>query len=177
MDVGRIIDHLPGVSLGYSDDDNDDDNRTGENLLPLNKIVIQKLQFIRPGQLLKSICSIVPTFRKILEGHWHTDVYNEALKNLRDFLDGSRSWRDHLQSQLWRLQDLNEGGALGYSVELYLLALQELSIIGSLEGTHDWLYTGTFRAITADWSNFKHSLGTRKLLLSLVTSEFRLVLP
>ena len=33
------------------------------------------------------------------------------------------------------------------------------------------LYTGTFRAITSDWSKHKHSLGTQKLLLDIAMSH------
>jgi hypothetical protein len=30
------------------------------------------------------------------------------------------------------------------------------------------LFVGTFRAVTSDWAKYKHSLGTQKILLSVV---------
>ena len=132
----------------------------------------RKLQFIRPGQTLKSMCSPAVILRSILEGRGDADAYKELLKNLGEFFHWSRWQGNELQRQLWRLQDLSDGG-LGYGVELFFLALsQQLSTPSSKE-SHSALYMGTFRAITSDWSMHKHTLtsGTQNLLLDIALSR------
>ena len=48
------------------------------------------------------------------------------LKNLQAFKQAAL-WEGHLlEQQLWRLQDLRDGGGLGYMVELFFLALKQL---------------------------------------------------
>jgi hypothetical protein len=133
----------------------------------------RKLQFIRPGQTLKSMCSPAVTLRSILEGQGDADAYKELLKNLGEFCHWSRWQGNELQRQLWRLQDLSDGGGLGFGVELFFLALsQQLSAPSSKE-SHSALYIGTFRAITYDWSVHKHTptSGTQNLLLDIALSR------
>jgi hypothetical protein len=66
---------------------------------------------------------------------------------------------------------LRDGGGLGFTVELFFLALEQLLSKSSSRGSHSVLYTGTFRVITSDWSKRKHSLGTQKLLLHIAMSR------
>jgi len=130
----------------------------------------RKLQFICPGQTLRTICSPSLIFRNILGGQRDANAYKELLKNLEEF--PFSSWRgDVMQPQFWRLQDLHDGGGLGFTVELFLLALSQLSSTSSSEISHSALYTGTFQAITSDWSKHKRSLGTQKLLLDIAMSR------
>ena len=132
----------------------------------------RKLQFIRPGQTLKGMCSPSTTLRSILEGQGDADAYKELLKNLKNFFFRS-SWQgDEMQRQSWRLQDLHDGGGLAFTVELFFLALDQLSASPSNK-SHSALFTGTLRAITSDWSKHKHSLGTQKLLLDIAMSRRR----
>jgi Family of unknown function (DUF6535) len=133
----------------------------------------RKLQFIPPVQTLESICSPSLTLRNILEGQGDADAYKELLKNLEIFLFSSDWQGDEMQRQLWRLQDLRDGGGLGFTVELFFLALSQLLSTSSSEESHSALYTGTFRAITSDWSKHKHSLATQKLLLDIAMSRLR----
>ncbi len=115
------------------------------------------------------MCSPSLTLRNILEGQGDADAYKELLKNLETF--SFSSWRgDEMQRQLWRLQDLRDGGGLGFTVELFFLALSQLFSTSSSKESHSALYTGTFRAITSGWSKHKHSLGTQKLLLDIAMS-------
>lgn len=128
-----------------------------------------QVQFIFPAQNLKSICSLAPTLRHILEGHWDTNAFQEVFKSLEAFMQVP-SWqqnRNLLQRQLWRLQDLREGGGLGFTVELFFLALKQLL---STSSSHSALYIGTFRAIASNWEDFKGSVGTQKVLLDLAAS-------
>jgi hypothetical protein len=128
-----------------------------------------KLQFIYPRQTLKSMCSPALTLRNILDGQGDADAYKELLKNLEIFNDVYSLRGDEMQRQLWRLQDLHNGG-LGFTVELFFLALRELLSTSSSKESHSALYTATFRAITYNWSRHKHSLGTQKLLLGIAMS-------
>jgi hypothetical protein len=113
------------------------------------------------------MCSPALTLRNILEGQGDADAYKELLKNLK--FSPFPGWRgDEMQRQLWRLQDLRDGGGLGFTVELFFLALSQLLSTSSSKESHSALYTGTFRAITSDWSKHKHSLGTQNLLLDIL---------
>jgi hypothetical protein len=51
-----------------------------------------------------------------------------------------------MQRQLLHLQDLREGGWLGFTVELFFLTLSRLLYTSSSKESHAALYTGTFRA-------------------------------
>ena len=164
----QITCQIPGVFDGL------DPERT---FIPFSRLVelfrdTRKLRFIQPGQILKGLCSPATTLRNILEGQGDADAYKELLKNLGNF---SRWKGDEMQRQFWCLQDLHLGGGLGFTVELFFLALsQPLSISSSKESdSHSALYTGTFRAITSDWSKYKDSLGTQNCLLGLAISHHR----
>jgi len=122
-------------------------------------------------ETLKSIFTPVTSLRNILEGQGDADAYKELLKDLEEFRFRS-SWQGHeMQRQLWRLQDLRDGGGLGFTVELFFLALSQLLSTSSSKRSHSALYTGTFRAVTSDWSKHKESPGTQKLLLSITMSR------
>ena len=130
-----------------------------------------KLQLILPGHKLRSICSLVPTLRDILEGQWDGNAYQEMLKNLGALVHVPTWQGNLLRRQLWRLQDLRDGGGLGFTVELFFLALKQLLSTSSAKESHSALYVGTFRAITSDWSRYKYSVGTQKVLLDLAASH------
>jgi Family of unknown function (DUF6535) len=74
-----------------------------------------------------------------------------------------------MERQLWRLQDLSVGGAFGFTLELYFLALRQLlpaSASSSREFTT--FYIGALKDITSDWKQHKDSPGTQKLILNLI---------
>ena len=130
----------------------------------------RQIQFIRPGQTLKSMCSIVPTLRNILEGQGDAYAYKGMIKNLMEFRSRATNWRgDELQRQLWRLQDLRNGRGFGFTIELFFLGLKQL--LSKSNESHYALYMGTFRAITYDWKRHRNSIGTRKLLLDIALSR------
>ena len=163
----QITCQIPGV-LDHLDD----------ALIPFSRFVdrsleTHKIQFIRPRQTLKGTCSPAATLRNTLEGQGTVNAYKELLKGVGTFrlLSGWR--RDEMQRQLWRLQDLRDGGGLGFIVELFILALSQLLSASSSKDSHSALYTGTFRAITSNWSKHKNSFGTQNLLLDIAMSRRR----
>jgi hypothetical protein len=82
------------------------------------------------------------------------------------------SWpKNVLQRTLWSLQDIRDGGGLGFAVELFLVALRRLLSTSPSQESYSTLYLGTFRVITSDWRRYKHSLGTQKLLPNAVASD------
>ena len=164
----QIISQFPGVL--------DDFDLSDRAPIPFSRFVElsrdrRKLQFIPPRQTLESMCSPALILHNILEGQDDADAYKELLKNLEIFCILS-SWQgDEMQRQLWLLQDLHNGGGLGFTVELFFLSLSQLLSTSQSTTSHSALYTGTFRAITSDWSKHKNSLGTQKLLLGIVMSR------
>ena len=142
-------------------------------LIPFSRFVHnpRKLQFIRPGQTLKNICSPVTTLRNTLEGNGGGYASDELLKNLEIFRLLSGWQGDEMQRQLWRLQDLHDGCGLGFAVELFFLALSQPLSTSSSEESHSALYMGTFRAITSDWNKHKHPVGTQNVLLDIAMSR------
>ena len=167
-DFHPIISQFSGIF-----DDLDDDYQTP---IPFRRLVelfhdTRKMQFMRTRQTLKSMCSPAATLRNILEGQGDADAYKELLENLKIFNFWS-DWRgNEMQRQLWRMEDLRDGGGLGFTVELFFLTLDQLLSTPSSKAFHSALYTGAFRAITSDWSKRKHSLGTQNLLLYIAWSR------
>ena len=137
------------------------------------------LQFIFPLRNLKRIISLAAIFRNFLEGRKGVDTFQETLKDLGEFAYESKEcnnpWQNPLHRQVWRLQDLRDGGGLGFTVELFFIVLGELFISSTkpskeVKEVQSSLYVGTFRIITSNWSKHKHSRGTQQLLLDMVIS-------
>lgn len=131
-----------------------------------------KFPIIPPGQALQSLCSLAPRFRRILEGQGDAEETRETLMSLRAIKRVVNRATCPLQRQLWRLQDLHEGGGLGFIVELFFHALKQLLSTSVSQELQSALFIGTFRVITSDWRSYKHSLGTQKILLDAVASEY-----
>jgi len=73
-----------------------------------------------------------------------------------------------MERQLWRLQDLRDGGGFGYWVELFFLVTGQLLTIKLSPDTKTSLIVGMFRAITSNWRQHKNSFGTQRVILNLV---------
>ena len=73
-----------------------------------------------------------------------------------------------IERQLWRLQDLSVGGAFGFTLELYFLALGQLLPASTLSKELTTFYISTLRDITSDWKEYKDSPGTQKIILNLI---------
>lgn len=166
-DRHQIISQFPGVldDFSYS-------NYSFSRFVELSRDP-PKLQFMCPGKTLRGMCTPARTLRNVLNGQEDADAYKELLKDLHNFCSQSR-WRgDEMQRQVWCLQDLHDRGGLGFTVELFFLALSQLLSTSSSTESHLALYTCTFRAITTDWSRHKASLGTQNLLLDIAMSRRR----
>jgi hypothetical protein len=71
--------------------------------------------------------------------------------------------------QLWRLQDLRDGGGLGFTVELFFLALRQLSSTSSSPELKQVFYTSTFNVIiTSGRENITDLSGTLRILVNLI---------
>jgi hypothetical protein len=64
--------------------------------------------------------------------------------------------------------DLRDGGGLGFTIELFFLALRPLSSTSLTSKLMNDFYTGTFKAITSNWEKSKESDGTQRILLDLL---------
>src|SRR6266850_1344622 len=125
------------------------------------------LLFIFPLRNLTRIHTFAKTLRKFLGGQTNVDTLQKMIKDLREFKSLSNLLDKPVLRQVWRLQDLSDGGGLGFTVELFFLAFKQLLSTSSSKEPHSGLYVGTFRAITSDWSKYKNSVGTQRLLLDM----------
>ncbi|KAH9016778.1 hypothetical protein EDB85DRAFT_2204753 [Lactarius pseudohatsudake] len=124
------------------------------------------VQLIYPGQQLRTLARFGSEFRDVLDG-WSVG----GLENLKavDKIPVSLRWPNGLMMrQLWRLQDVRDGGSLGFSAELFFLSLRRLLSISSLDESNSLFYTGTFKTITSRWEESKQSLGTHGVLLTII---------
>jgi hypothetical protein len=160
-----LIIHLPGISF---------DRFGTESVSPIASAVTEgrsiapQLMFLL--QHLRHLCSYAPKLRYILEGRSNLQTMFESLSIIQDdakrhgsIIRGCRI----MERQLWRLHDLHQGG-FGFTVELFFLALARLVSGGSSQDSNSALYIGTFKVITSDWRQYKHSIGTQRVILDLV---------
>ncbi|KAH9059222.1 hypothetical protein EDB87DRAFT_1624145, partial [Lactarius vividus] len=73
-----------------------------------------------------------------------------------------------MKRQLWRLQDIRDGGGLGFSIELFFLSLRRLLSMSSLDESNSAFYTGTFKVITSHSMEGKESPGTHCILVNMI---------
>jgi hypothetical protein len=163
---GILTRQLPGVKSDLSDTESVNFGQFVELFRDPHALL-----FIFPWQNLRRIRSFAKTLREILEEKKDGDTFWETIKDLGEFLS---TWSDKpdqpdklFRRQLWRLQDLSVGG-LGFTVELFFLALKRLLSSSSSKESHSELYIGTFCAITARASDYRASPGTQNLLLDMV---------
>ena len=76
-----------------------------------------------------------------------------------------------MERQLWRLQDLSDGGAFGFTLELYLLSFRRIlsTITSQPREILFTFYVGALKSITSDWDRHKGSLGTLQIILNIVS--------
>ena len=165
----RLMRQLPGVSF--------DEPHQSESFL-IDDIFIKPAtgstpvtpQLIFPGQQVRALTRLGFKLRKVLDGQV-TEGYEEVLKCLKPVDQVPISLRrPHglMKRQLWRLQDIRDGGGLGFTVELFFLSLRQLLTTPSLHESNSVFYICTFKVITAHWMESKESLGTQHILLNII---------
>ncbi|KAF8262908.1 hypothetical protein EI94DRAFT_1687705 [Lactarius quietus] len=134
-------------------------------------------QFIYLHQRLRFLCSYSSKLRDVIDGRGNGAYYDEIVESLKTLWSESDKptckWsgvrrRCLMERQLWRLQDLRDSGGFGFWVELFFLMAQQLLVVPLSSDAHSSLTVGTFRTITADWRQHKHSIGTQRVILNLV---------
>ncbi|KAI9439340.1 hypothetical protein H4582DRAFT_133337 [Lactarius indigo] len=133
-------------------------------------------QFIFLHQRLQFLCSYSSKLRNIIDGRGNV-TYQEVLESLGslwdEFDDPKLKWsglrkRHIMERQLWRLQDFRDGGGFGCWVELFFLISKQMLLIQLSADARDALNVGTFRAVSSNWRQHKHSIGTQRVILNLV---------
>ncbi len=133
-------------------------------------------QFIFLHQRLRLLCSYSSKLRDIIDGRGN-GAYKEMLESLGTLwseLDNpERNWsgvrkQRLMERQLWRLQDFRDGGGFGFWIEFFFLVTQQHLYISLSPDAHSALILGTFRAITSNWRQHKHSIGTQRVILNLI---------
>ncbi|KAI9431894.1 hypothetical protein H4582DRAFT_1212438 [Lactarius indigo] len=164
-----LIRQLPGVSF-------DEPHRSSPSLIndifntPVTGSAPLTFQFIFPGQQLKALAGLGRKLREVLDGQV-AEGYEEVLESLKsvDKVPVALRRPDGLvRRQLLRLQDLRDGGGLGFTVELFFLSLQRLLSISPLHESNSIFYTGTFNTIKSYWEKSKESLATHCILLNII---------
>jgi len=165
----RLTRQLPGISFSEL-------KRSGP--LPISEIFNFPLiystpitpQLVFPAQQIRALSTLSLKLRNVLEGR-STEGDGELLESLKS-IDKVRvplRRADGLMTrQLWRLQDLRDGGGLGFTTELFFLSLRQLLSVSSSQESNRVFYTGTFRNIVSRWRESRESLGTQNILLNII---------
>ncbi len=150
----RIIHQLPGVQFDLADP---------ESPLRVDLDLFRRQNFELVGDPLKLRFMTCRVLQNLIS-RWDDGGLSDE-KIFEKFF-----WpKNALRRQLWHLQDLRDGGGLGFAVELFLQTLKQLLSTFPSHESYSQLYTTTLKTIASDWRKYKHSLGTQKLLLDAVT--------
>ncbi|KAI9454076.1 hypothetical protein F5148DRAFT_1288803 [Russula earlei] len=126
----------------------------------LSNPIRSQLLYLQPR--LQGLCSIS-------KGQSIREVVEETMNTTRTSSRLVVSDHRLMERQLWRLQDLYVGGAFGFTLELYFLALRQLLMSSASSSTEfTTFYIGAFKTITSDWEQYKNSLGTQQIILNIV---------
>ena len=122
------------------------------------------------GQKIQSLCSLGRRLRDTTEDK-NAELHEETLKileSLREIPIAVRGLSHLMKRQTWRLMDLHEGSGLGFTIELFFLAVRQLSSTSLSSELKKVFYAGTFKVITSNWEKSKNSIGTQGILLDLL---------
>ncbi|KAH9958758.1 hypothetical protein BC827DRAFT_549816 [Russula dissimulans] len=127
-------------------------------------------QLIYFSQRLLGLCTL--SQKRSSKGHRETTRILKAVEEIPSHLrseDGVIE-RKLMERQLWRLQDISIGCAFGFTLELYFISLREILSAFTPQPPDAYIafYVGAFKAITLDWEQIKHTLGTLQIVLNLV---------
>ncbi|KAH8989938.1 hypothetical protein EDB86DRAFT_2831423 [Lactarius hatsudake] len=165
----RLMLQLPSVS--FSEFKNSGPFPTDEisNVTPAGAAPV-KPYFIFPRRQVQALSELNLQLHDIFEGRG-TEKHIEALESLKSINMGHvppRRSNGLMTRQLWRLQDLRDGGGLGFTIELFFLSLRQLLSASSSQESDSVFYAETFKKITSSWNESMKSLGTQNILLELI---------
>ena len=124
-------------------------------------------QLIFPGQQVRALAKMCLKLREVLEGG-SDESDNAVLESLQRLPESPLHRPDKLMTrQLWRLQDLRDGGGLGFTLELFFLTFRERSPKSTVQDPPDVYFGGTFEVIRSCWRRSKIYLVTQNILLNL----------
>jgi hypothetical protein len=165
----RLMRQLPSVSLSELKHSGPFPTCSVFNVTPSDTTPITP-HFIFPGRQVQALAELSAQLRDILEGRG-AEKYIEALESLKS-IDAIpvplRESNGLMTRQLWRLQDLRDGGGLGVTIELFFLSLRQLLSASSSRESDEVFYAETLRKITSSWRESRESLGTQKILLNII---------
>jgi hypothetical protein len=127
-------------------------------------------QLLFPGQQIQCLCNLGRRLRDIIEER-NVETHDETLESLKSLHEipvPLRPLNNLMKRQLSRLLDLRDGGGLGFTIELFFLAVRQLSSTSSSSELKEVFFTGTFNVITSNWEKSKDSTGTQRVLLDLL---------
>jgi hypothetical protein len=127
-------------------------------------------QFLFLGQQLQSLSSLGQGLRDIIEDR-NPEKHVETVKSLASISEiptPLRRLKDLMIRQHLRLQDLRDGGGLGFTIELFFLALRHISSTSPPPELKEVFYTRTFKIITSGWENIADLSGTQRILANLI---------
>jgi len=167
--TGGVLDHLPHIISRWQPDPRRIPDKgmraTPTYLMP---------QFIPPRLLIQRLWTSAWLFRTISASGWGSGTYQPKtlgeisapelhMTELCQLMDSTRT---PIKTQLWRLQDLRDGG-LVYMLELFVNAIRPRKAAAKHQSSPPF-YIGTFRSITADWKERRHAIWTQQLLVNLL---------
>ena len=140
---------------------------------PFDGLIPVTPQLMFPGQQVKALCTLgqrLAAVRDILDGQdlESHEVILESLESIDKIPVPLRRLNHLMKRQLWRLQDLRDGGGFGFAIELFFLTFRQLSSVSSSPESKRRFYTGTFKVITSRWMDCQNSFGTQRILLDLI---------
>ncbi|KAN0136301.1 hypothetical protein V8E53_005906 [Lactarius tabidus] len=163
----RLMRQLPGVS--FSEFKRTDPSIREVFNFPFVGTTPFAPRLIFPGQQLQALAKISLKLREILNGG-NSESDNAMLESLKilDQIPTPLHRPDSLMTrQLWRLQDLRDGGGLGFTLELFFLTFRQLLSTSVARNSDQVSFCGTFKAITSRWADSTQSLATQNIVLSL----------
>ena len=167
--TNRLIRQLPGVS--FDEPRQSEALLIGENVFsPATSSAPVTPLLVFPGRQVQVFARFSLKLHEALNGQV-ADGYESVLESLKsvDHVLVPLCLSDGLmRRQLWRLQDLRDGGGLGFTIELFFLSLRQLLSIPSLHESSNVFYIGTFKIITSRWEEGKDSPGTQQILLNII---------
>ncbi|KAI0263245.1 hypothetical protein BC834DRAFT_1042990 [Gloeopeniophorella convolvens] len=168
-----ILNHFPGVVLPWLPDRRRQPDK-GVRAIPTHLMP----QFIPPRLLTQRLWICTWALRNIAQAGWGNSSFQ--MKTLGELsapelhVPEIRALMSEtpapMKTQLWRLQDLRDGG-LVYMLELLIAAIRASKAASHHSSREQFL--GTFDNVTSEWERHQHAQGTQRLLVNLL----RQVLP